>query len=64
MIKVSDIDGRERFLAESAIAQITAAGSSQAWHGIRANIKIFNGEWIEVRESPQAIADQISKAAA
>ena len=55
MIAITDIYGRKRYLAASAIAQIKEAGASQAWHGIRSNVQTTTGEWIEAQESPEQI---------
>ena len=55
MIAITEIYGRKRYLASSAIAQIKEAGASQVWHGIRSNVRTTTGEWIEAQESPEQI---------
>jgi hypothetical protein len=62
VIKLTDINGRVVYLAPSAIAQVTEAGVSQAWHGVRANVKMFDGGWIEVQQTPDVINAQITDA--
>lgn len=62
MIRLSDINGRTILLAPEAIAQVTEAGASQAWHGVRANVKTFDGERIEVRETVDAVNEQMERA--
>jgi hypothetical protein len=51
MIKITSTEGREIYLAPSAIAQITEAASASQWHGIRSYIKTFDGETIECRDT-------------
>lgn len=51
MIQLSDIDGRTILLHPDAIAQVTEAGTSSPWHGIRAFIKTFDGRTLEVSET-------------
>lgn len=59
MIKLTDYNGREHYLAPEAIARITQAGTSSAWHGIQSYVRTFDGETLEVRETPQEIARQV-----
>ena len=61
MVEVSRIDGHKVFLAPSAIAQIYEAGASSQWHGIRAYVKTFDGQTIEVRESASEIIAEIGR---
>lgn len=61
MIRLTNIDGRVIYFAPVAIVQITEAGVSQAWHGIRANVKTFDGKCFEVRETPDAIAQLMAE---
>ena len=51
--------GRKIFLAPSAIATITEADASSQWYGIRAYVKTFDGETLEVGETAADIAAQI-----
>lgn len=51
MIQLSDQDGRTILLHPEAIAQVTEAGTSSQWHGIRAYVKTFDGRTLEVRET-------------
>lgn len=54
MIELSDHNGAKLWLQPSEILEISDAGASQKWHGIRANVRTPKG-WREVRESPEAI---------
>jgi hypothetical protein len=56
LVEVTDINGHRHYLARSAIASISEAGASSAWHGIRAFVKLFDGSVLEVREDARAIA--------
>jgi hypothetical protein len=55
MIKVTNIEGHAVYFAPDAIAQITEAGASSQWHGIRAYVKTFDGKTIEARETAREI---------
>ncbi len=55
MIEITNRDGRTIYLAHSAIAQITEAGTSSQWHGIRSYIKTFDGKIIEAQQSAREI---------
>ena len=59
MIKLHTYDGIEIYLSPSAIAQITEAGPSSQWHGIRSYIKTFDGKIIECQESAKNVATLI-----
>lgn len=59
MIKLTDMDGRAHYLHRDAIAKVTEAGTSSAWHGIRAYVKTFDGKILEVREYPAEIVAQV-----
>ncbi len=61
MIELSAIDGRKIYLAPAAIAEITEAGASSQWHGIRAYVRTFDGRTLEVRETASEIAQSASK---
>lgn len=56
MIELTDMDGRAHYLAPSAIAQVSEAGASAAWHGVRAFVRTFDGRTLEVQETPARIA--------
>lgn len=55
MIQMTDHDGRSHYVAASAVAQISEAGPSSAWHGIRSFVKLFDGRVLEVQETPAAL---------
>lgn len=59
MIKLTDYNGRDHYLAPAAIARVTEAGVSSQWHGIRSIVRMFDGETVEVRETPDEIARQV-----
>lgn len=60
MIRVTDIYGRQHLLHKDAISQVSQPGDSAAWHGVRAFVRLFNGNVIEARETPDQIAAQIA----
>lgn len=60
MITISDIDGRKHYLHPDAIARISEAGASSAWHGIRSIVHMFDCRLIEARELPTDLAQQIA----
>ncbi len=64
MIKVTDIDGRARYVAAEAVASVSEAGSSSQWHGIRAIVKLFDGAVIEAREEAGQLAAAVERARA
>lgn len=55
MIELTDPQGRKILLAKAAVAMVTEAGNSQAWHGVRANVQKFDGKWVEVRDTVEEI---------
>lgn len=59
MIKLTDHNGRDHYLAPAAIARVSEAGVSSQWHGIRSIVRTFEGEILEVRESSNEIAQQV-----
>jgi len=60
MIRITDLNGRQHLLHSGAIAQVSQPGPAAAWHGTRAFVRLFNGNVIEARESPDEIAQQIA----
>jgi hypothetical protein len=58
MIKLTTAESRTVYLSPDAIAQVTEAGASSQWHGIRSYVKTFDCKTIECQES----ADQVVKA--
>ncbi len=59
MIELNTSAGQQIFLSPSAIAQIREAGTSSQWHGIRAFIKTFDGQTIEVTETAPEVAKRV-----
>lgn len=62
MIKLTGYNGRVRYLAPAAIASVTEAAVSSQWHGIRAIVRTFDGQTLEVRDTPEEIAKQVREA--
>ena len=62
MIKLTDYNGRDHYLAPEAIARVTEAGVSSQWHGIRSIVRTFDGQTLEVRDTPEEIAGQVREA--
>jgi hypothetical protein len=60
MLKLHAPDGREIYLAPDAVAEVTEAGASSQWHGIRARIRTFDGRVIEVQETAREVAQAIA----
>lgn len=58
-VEVTDINGKKHFFTSGAIAQVSEAGVSQRWHGIQANLKLFDGTTLEVRESAQELVKKL-----
>lgn len=48
-------------VAASNIARITEAGKSNQWHGIRAIVKLFDGDVLEVEETASAILAMVNQ---
>lgn len=59
MIELRGIDGRKHYLAPAAIARVTEAGVSSQWHGVRSIVRTFDGDTLEVSETPEEIAKQV-----
>lgn len=45
-----------------AIARITETGPSSQWHGIRAIVKLFDGDILEVEETADSVRALVDKA--
>jgi hypothetical protein len=50
------------YLAAGEIAQISEAGASQAWHHVRANIRMRDGKQHEVCEEPDEVERRMAEA--
>lgn len=59
MINLTDNNGRDHFLAPSAIARVQEAGTSSQWRGVCAIVHTFDGQVLEVRERAADIARQV-----
>jgi hypothetical protein len=56
-------DGSKILIAlslEHSTLEAVEAGASQAWHGVRANVRVSGGSgWVEVRENLDEISKQL-----
>ncbi len=59
MICITDINGRQHLLHKDSIHRISQPGDAAAWHGVRAFVRLANGNVIESRQSPDEIAAQM-----
>lgn len=59
MVEITDYNGRAHYLAVKAIAQVSEAGPSSQWHGIRSLVKTFDGKTIESSETAFDIAQKV-----
>ncbi|KPM65552.1 hypothetical protein HB13667_11575 [Pseudomonas putida] len=59
MITLTGTNGNKHYLAPAAIAVVTEASASSQWHGIRAIVRTFDGQVLEVREQASDIAHSI-----
>lgn len=62
LIQIEDFNGRRQYVSAGAIAQITEAGASSQWHGIRSIVRLFDGRVIESRDSADELAAAINAA--
>ena len=60
MIEVHS-NGKAVYLAAVAIAQVTEAGVSSQWHGIRSYIKTFDGRTVECEETASQIVTAMKR---
>lgn len=63
MIKLTNSDGRDIYVATNNIARITEAGPSSQWHGIRSFVRTVDGATIECQETPNRIVNMTQSAA-
>lgn len=59
MIRLSLSSGRDVFLAAENISSIRETESSSQWHGIRAVVKTFDGQALEVGDTAKEIAAKV-----
>ena len=59
MIKITDINGRVRYIAATSVSSITEAGTSSQWHGVRCLVKTIEGDVIEAQETASDVAKQV-----
>lgn len=64
MITLTGTHGNKHYLAPAAIAAVTEACASSQWHGIRAIVRTFDKQVLEVKESAVDVVRQISEAKA
>lgn len=59
MIRLSLSSGRDVFLAAENISSIRETEASSQWHGIRAVVKTFDGQALEVGDTAKEIAAKV-----
>jgi len=60
VIRVTDINGCEFYLAATNIASINVAATSSQWHGVRSIVHLFDGGLIECQQEARDIAVQLA----
>lgn len=60
MIKVTNSNGLDVYLAATNIASVNQAGESSQWHGIRSNVHTFDKRIIECQQDVRHIANQLA----
>lgn len=60
MIRVTDINGCDFYIAASNIASINVAATSSQWHGVRSIVHLFDGGLIECQQEARDIAGQLA----
>ncbi len=61
MIRVTDINGCEFYLAATNIASINVAATSSQWHGVRSIVSLFDGGLIECQQEARHVARLIAE---
>jgi len=59
MIELTTNTGTKHYVHKDAIAQITVAGVSSQWHGIRCYVKLFDGTVIDCRDTAAEVASMM-----
>ena len=59
MVRIRDLNARQHSIARDAIAQLSEAGPSAGWHGIRTFVKLFDGSTIESTDTLDFIEAQM-----
>lgn len=60
MIKLTDMNGRDVYLAARNVASVNEAGQSSQWHGVRSIVRTFDGAVIECQEEARHVARLIA----
>lgn len=60
MIKVTNSNGLDVYLAATNIASVNQAGESSQWHGIRSHVHTFDKRIIECQQDVRHIANQLA----
>lgn len=55
MIKLTDINGRDVYVAASNVARVSQADSSSQWHGIKSHVRLFDGGHIECQQDAATV---------
>lgn len=61
MLKLNNYDGKIILISPAAIAQVTEAGTSSQWHGIRSIVHTFDKRVLEVQQSYNEIQSMLAK---
>lgn len=63
LIEITDFNGAKQYISAGAVEQITEAGASSQWHGIRSIVRLFNGKVIESQNTAYEVASMVKRAA-
>lgn len=63
LIEITDFNGATQYVSAGAVEQITEAGASSQWHGIRSIVRLFNGKVIESQNAAYEVALMVKRAA-
>lgn len=61
MIKLTDMNGRDVYLAARNVASVNEAGQSSQWHGVRSIVRTFDGAVIECQQEARHVARLIAE---
>lgn len=55
MIKLTDINGRDVYVAAGNVARVNQADPSSQWHGIKSHVRLFDGGHIECQQDAATV---------
>lgn len=61
MIRVTDINGLDVYMAARNVASVNEAGQSSQWYGIRSIVRTFDGAVIECQQEARHVARLIAE---